>query len=181
MTIILEIPGYNIIRNDHPSHTKCGRVCVYYKNTLPFTLINIKSLQESISFEIRIGRKCCKLICLDRSPSQTNGEFKSFLKNLELILDKIHEEITFMISVLGDCNAKPINWCKNDTTSHGGSMIDTAMSNYGLCQRIQQPTHILNSSSSCIDLIFTSQPNLGIRSPFIFKFKLPSSGSLCKI
>ena len=27
----LEIPGYNIIRNDHPSNTKRGGVCVYYR------------------------------------------------------------------------------------------------------------------------------------------------------
>ena len=32
----LEIAGYNIIRKDHTSNTKRGRVCVYYKNTLPF-------------------------------------------------------------------------------------------------------------------------------------------------
>ena len=73
----LEISGYNIIRNDHPSNTKHGGVCVYYKNTLPFKLINVKYLQECISFEIRIWRKCCKFICLYRSPSQTNDEFKS--------------------------------------------------------------------------------------------------------
>ena len=78
----LEIPGYNIIRKDHPSNTKRGGVCVYYKNTLPFKIINIKYLQECITFEIRIGRKCCKFICLYRSPSQTNDEFESFLKNL---------------------------------------------------------------------------------------------------
>ena len=65
-----------------------------------------------------------------------------------------------MISVLGDFNAKSNNWCKNDITSHEGSMIDAVTSNYGLHQLIQEPTHILNSSSSCIDLIFTSQPNL---------------------
>ena len=38
----LEIPGYNIIRKDHPPNTKRGGVCVYYKNTLPFKIINIK-------------------------------------------------------------------------------------------------------------------------------------------
>ena len=69
-----------------------------------------------------------------------------------------------MISVLGDFNAKSNNWCKNDITSHEGSMIDAVTSNYGLHQLIQEPTHILNSSSSCIDLIFTSQPNLVIES-----------------
>ena len=40
----LGIPGCNIIRNDHPCNTKRGGVCVYYKNTLPFKLINIKFL-----------------------------------------------------------------------------------------------------------------------------------------
>ena len=69
-----------------------------------------------------------------------------------------------MISVLGDFNAKSDNWCKNDITSHEGSMIDAVTSNYGLHQLIQEPTHILNSSSSCIDLTFTSQPNLVVES-----------------
>ena len=37
-------------------------------------------------------------------------------------------------------------------------------SSYGLNQLIQEPTHILNSSTSCIDLILTSQPNLVMES-----------------
>ena len=65
-----------------------------------------------------------------------------------------------MIVVLGDFNAKSNNWCKVDITSLECSKIDTITSSYGLSQLIQEPTHILNSSSSCIDLIFTSQPNL---------------------
>ena len=55
----------------------------------------------------------------------------------------------------------------SDITSHEGSLIDAATSNYGLHQLIQEPTHILNSSSSCIDLIFTSQPNLVMESGFL--------------
>ena len=106
------MPGYNIIRKDHLSNTNCGGVCLYYKKTLPFKLIDIKYLQKYITFEIRIGRKCCKLISLYRSPSQTNDEFESFLKMFELTLDKIHEDNPFMISVLGDFNAKSHNWSK---------------------------------------------------------------------
>ena len=52
----------------------------------------------------------------------------------------------------------------SDITSHEGSLIDAATSNYGLHQLIQEPTHILNSPSSCIDLIFKSQPNLVMES-----------------
>ena len=69
-----------------------------------------------------------------------------------------------MISVLGGFNAKSNNPCKNDITSHEGSMTDAVTSNYGLNQLIQEPTHILKSSSSCIHLIFTYQPNLFMES-----------------
>ena len=109
-------------------------------------------------------QKGCKFICLYRSPSQTNGEFESFLKNFELTLDKIHEDNPFMISVLGDFNAKSNNLCKNDITYHEGFMIDAVTSNYGLHQLIQEPTYILNSFSSCIDSIFTSQSDLDMES-----------------
>ena len=50
----LVIQDYNIIRKGHPSNTKCGGVCVYYKNTLSFKVINIKYLQKCITFEIKI-------------------------------------------------------------------------------------------------------------------------------
>ena len=38
--------------------------------------------------------------------------------------------------------------------------IETVTAQFGLQQIIKEPTHISNISSSCIDLIFTSQPNL---------------------
>ena len=38
------------------------------------------------------------------------------------------------------------------------------MSQFSLKQLIQEPTHILNDSLSCIDLIFTSQPDLVMES-----------------
>ena len=118
-------------------------------------LESVKYLQESISLELRIGGKCCKFNCLYRSPSQTQDEFETFLKNFESTLDKIHENNPFMTVVLGDFNAKSNNWCKADVTSLEGSKIDTITSGYGLNQLIQEPTHILSSSTSYIDLIFT--------------------------
>ena len=54
---------------------------------------------------------------LYRSPTQTNDKFKSFLKYFVLTSDKVHEDNPFMISELGDFNAKSNNWCKNDVTS----------------------------------------------------------------
>ena len=34
----LQIPGYTLIRSDHPSNTKRGGVCIYYKSSLPLKL-----------------------------------------------------------------------------------------------------------------------------------------------
>ena len=46
----LKIGRYNLVREDHPSNSKRGGVCVYYKSSLPFKVINVKYLQKSISF-----------------------------------------------------------------------------------------------------------------------------------
>ena len=44
------------------------------------------------------------------------------------------------------------------------SKIDILTASIGFNQIINEPTHTLNKSSSCIDLIFTLQPNLVIES-----------------
>ena len=51
----LEIAGYNLVREDHPSSSKRGGVCVYYKSSFTLRIINVKYLQESISFEFLVA------------------------------------------------------------------------------------------------------------------------------
>ena len=43
-------------------------------------------------------------------------------------------------------------------------MIENVTSQFGLLQIIKEPILILDNSSSCIDLVFTSQANLLIKS-----------------
>ena len=50
------------------------------------------------------------------------------------------------------------------------------ISTFGLQEIINEPTHIIGDSSSCIDLIFTSQP---IRGALFITSKLPSLDNLC--
>ena len=66
----------------------------------------------------------------------------------------------------GGCHATSINsnWYKHDKTSYEGSTIDAIISQFGLQQLIKEPTHTLTDSSSCIDPLFTSQPNLVMKS-----------------
>ena len=151
----LEIPGYGLIRADHPSNSKRGGVCVYYRNSLPLKILDIFYLQECIVFELKIGNKFCKTA----KPNQSQEELETFTSNLELMLDKIFETNLFLVIVLGDFNAKFSHWYQIDKTTTEGSKIARLTSQHGLKQIINRPTHILNNSSSCIDLLFTTQPN----------------------
>ena len=132
----LEIPGYNLVRSDHPSNNKRGGVCIYYKASLPLRVIDICFLQECIIFEVMIGDKQCNFVALYRSPSQDQDEFDSFSKNLEITLDKLALNNPFMLVVIGDLNAKSKNWHPSDRTTYEGNIIETITSHFGLYQLI---------------------------------------------
>ena len=156
----LNIDGYNLLRSDHPSNSKRRGVCFYYKNYLPLRVININYLNECTVFDIKLGNKICSFVVLYRSPSQSSDEFESFSKNLELTLDRVMKNTRYMMVLLGDFNAKCTNWYKHDKKNFEGIAIENTSSQCGLYQVINEPTHILENSSSCIDLIFTTQPKL---------------------
>ena len=105
----LEIPGYNLVRSDHPSNNKRAGVCIYYKASLHLRVIDICFLQECIIFEVMIGHKQCNFVALYRSPSQDQDEFDSLSKNLEITLDKLALNNPFMLVVIVDLNAKSKN------------------------------------------------------------------------
>ena len=158
------LPGYNLVRADNPTNTKRGAVCIYYHNFLPLKVIDIQFLNECINFEIRISGKLRSFLYLYRPPSQTRDIFETFSDNFELTLDAIINKNTFLVVALVNFNAKTTNWYKNYISSYEGLKIDTITSQFGLQQLINEPTHLTANSSSCIDLIFTSQPNLVMES-----------------
>ena len=57
-------------------------------------------------------------------------------------------------------NINSKNWYINDKTATEAVKIEFVTSQFGLHKIINEPTRVLENSSSCINLIFTSQPNL---------------------
>ena len=53
---------------------------------------------------MKIGEKLCNFIALYRSPSQSQDNFETFLKNLKLNLDTILANNPFLTVVLDDFN-----------------------------------------------------------------------------
>ena len=65
-----------------------------------------------------------------------------------------------LLLTTGDFNARFCSWWSGDVDNIEVTRPESMTSFYGLHQIINEPTHILPSLSSCIDLIFTNQPNM---------------------
>ena len=116
--------------------------------------------RESILFELQIGSKICNCTSLYRSPSQTADNFDSFLDNLKSSLDAMTDNNPFLVVAIAYFNARSSSWCINDKSNYEGTKINCLATEYDLKQVVKELTDLLESSSSCIDLIFISQPNL---------------------
>ena len=79
-----------------------------------------------------------------------------------MTLDLVSKENPFLPVVLGDFNTKLSQWYKKEGSISDRISVGSIMSQLGLYQIINEPIHILEKSSLCIDLIFTSQPNLSV-------------------
>ena len=89
-----------------------------------------------------------------------NGPFYT----TEKLLSNISKRKASLSVITGDCNARSsLWWPKYINTTEGSKLIFLTSSN-GFLQLINETTHIKTSSSSCIDLIFTDQPNLSVNS-----------------
>ena len=101
---------------------------------------------------------------IHRSPSQDQNEYDNFTIDFELMLSKMHAENPFCVIITGDFNCRSTQWWENDIENNKGKLFQPITADIGLYQLIYEPTHIMGDSKSCIDLIFTDQPNLFIES-----------------
>ena len=134
-------------------------MCINYRKSLAVQLVKTNYLSQCLLCEVSINNKKGYVAVLYRSPSQNSLEFDNFILNFEKMLSDINSSNPHFSVILGDFNASSNNWWQGDTQSIGGSRIDY-LTTYGFQQSIPEPTPILKNSSSCIDLIFTDQPNL---------------------
>ena len=122
-------------------------------------LIDITSLPECLVRELTKQNKKGCVAVMYRSPSQSSIEFECFLSGFEDMLSSVLFSKSQFTVILGDFNARSSSWWSNDITNPNGILIDSLTTTHGFKQLISDATHILLQSLSCIDLIFTDQPN----------------------
>ena len=159
----------NLTRADHPDDVKRGGVSIYYKENISLSIISTSYFDQCLLGEVTSQNQKGSIAVIYRSPNQSCNEFEDFLFNFEKLIYQIKQLKPSFTIILGDFNARSSNWWL-DITSPEGTHINSLISMYGFDQLISDPTHIIPASFSCIELIFTDQPNLVVDSGAILLF-----------
>ena len=143
-----------------PSSQQCFSICHWNLNSN--TAHNLAKLSLLTAYK---QVHSFDIICLSDAYLNFNiEEVLVFITNrsfLEINLDALSTNNLFLTVMIGDFfNGKSSNWYLKDITSFKDSQSEFLASQSALSQVINEPIHILDNSKSCIDLIFTSQPNM---------------------
>ena len=93
------INGYKLLRVDHPSDTKRGRVCIYHKESISVKVLKFSQLPECLVCEVSIQNKRGFLVALHRSSSQSQDCFQMFLKEYGKLLASITKKDLILLCV----------------------------------------------------------------------------------
>ena len=126
---------------------------------MPIKLLNITNWHEYLVCELfLIGRRSYK-VNLHWSPSQSGNEYEHFIKTFKQLIVHLNSFRPHLLLLTNDFNPRSPSWWSGDVDNIEGTRLETITSFHGFHQIINEPTHILPSSSCCIDLIFTNQSN----------------------
>ena len=89
----LNIDGSNIVQSDHPSGSKRGGVCCYFKECLPISILKITRMTECLVLKMLYNSKLVIVTVIYRSPSQSNLVISSRVHSS--LNNNCHHQITF--------------------------------------------------------------------------------------
>ncbi|KAG5871482.1 hypothetical protein JTB14_036079 [Gonioctena quinquepunctata] len=150
----ISVPDYNLIRKDRQGK-KGGGLAFYIKKSIKYKIVddgnhNNSSL-ETFWISVNIsGKKIC-IGTLYRPPTIN---LTSCLIDLENIISSIIPQFDFII-LGGDFNVDILNETNNNTKT-----LWTFFEKYNLFQKCNEPTRITATSSTCIDLLVSTDSDV---------------------
>ena len=141
----IAIPGFNIFRRDRPKGSH-GGVALYVRSELqPFLMVNLYyEIVESVFVKIKLGSRSILVGSIYRPPSALS----SYWDSMKLLLEKV-TNLNLKTIILGDLNLD-----LND--SHKCSLISELKLLFQFKQLISDYTRVTTTSSTILDLIFTT-------------------------
>ena len=112
--VVKQVLASKTLINAHNKGRRNLYICIYYKHSLAFKLLNNHYLKECMNFEISFRDETCNFISLYCSPSQLSDTSEDFAENFEFNLDNIANKSPYLLVVLGDFDVKLLNWYKHD-------------------------------------------------------------------
>ena len=100
----LLIPGYHLLRAEHPDNLKKGDVCLYFKENLSLGQIETPYFSQCIHCELTIQNKVGYIVVIYRSLSQSVTEFDDLLVNFEKLLNHVRQLKSTFLVIPGDVN-----------------------------------------------------------------------------
>ena len=127
------INGYSLLRADHPSNSKCERVCLYFKEHLPLIGRNdLSILRECLVTEIIADNEKCFFTCLYQN--HEHEELENFGSNLDLPVSIINDNHPTCSILIGNFNAKSSKWCNFDKSNRVGIELVNITTSAGYSQ-----------------------------------------------
>ena len=122
----INISGFSAepFRADKLENSRCGDVCLYYKENLPIKeRPDLVPIPETIVAELKFQRKKIFFVLSYCHPNLTISEFAEYTKSLENIYESINKENPTMTIMTGDFNARSSLFWENDTENSRGRTL----------------------------------------------------------
>ena len=157
----IKIPGYEIFRRDLPNNISHGGILVYYRESLAIIeRPDIEHNENQLILQLTIQKKKIFLTVNYRRHHQNMEELSNYMNNFKNSIQNIKNENPFCQIHIGDFNCRQKEWWVGDTDDTQGNLLNEIVTSENLSQLVNEPTHIVGPSRSCIDLVITDQPNL---------------------
>jgi hypothetical protein len=157
----IQIDQYKLVSHYGRKNNNHGGSRIYVKKSI--CTKDVKCLQDisvEKDFEMSVSEVVTYgyiIVCIYRSP---DGNFRVFLKNLELVIQKIQSKKKKIV-LCGDWN---LNFLIDSTRIHE---LENLLLSYDLINTVSSPTRITSSSESLIDVIVTNREYLEQRATVI--------------
>ena len=92
----IQLDGYNFLRVDHPSNSKRGGVCIFYKETVGARMLKSLRFSECIICKASIQNYNGHVGVEYRSPNQDSFQFKNFCRILRNFYVALLLEILYL-------------------------------------------------------------------------------------